>query len=212
MRSIGFALFLAIAGCGAESEEAPSDRAGPGNALFDPSLATEQAPATFRARFTTTDGDFVIEATRAWSPAGVDRLYNLVRMGYFHDTPFYRIDRGFVAQFGFHWQKRVNAAWNTAFIPPENAKVSNDRRTLTFAQRDPATRSVQFFINLRDNPNLDSKFPPIARVVEGMDVVDRLYSGYGSAPEQKRIANEGITYLQKEFPHLDYIKSAKILD
>ena len=55
-------------------------------------------------------------------------------------------------------------------------------------------------------------FAPFGRVIDGMNIVDQIFSGYGEAPDQKRIELEGNAYLEKEFPNLDYIKTASILE
>jgi len=212
-RLSGLLLALVLAACGSgEPEDQSPSATGGGSPLLDPSLATERAPDMFRARFVTTKGDFVIKATRNWSPAGVDRLYNLIRIGYFHDTPFYRVMPGFVAQFGCHWQKKVNAAWEAAYIPVEPNRVSNMAGTLTFAARRGGRRSVHLFVNLANNAKLDEQgFPPVAIVEEGMQVVQSLYSNYREGADPKRIANEGSAYLQENYPNMDYIKKAELL-
>jgi cyclophilin family peptidyl-prolyl cis-trans isomerase len=169
------------------------------------------APDTFRAAFETSKGPFVVEAYRDWSPAGVDRLYALVENGYFTDVRFFRVVRGFVAQFGMHGDTTLNSRWRERAIPDEPPRHSNERGTITFATAGPDTRSNQLFINLGDNPQLDNAFTPIARVVEGMDVVDQLHSGYGESPNQERIGLEGNAYLIRSFPKLDFIRSARVV-
>lgn len=216
MRDTALGVLLALTtlvACGAEPTSPPKPPpVVETNPLLNPDLATKRAPDKFRARFTTTKGEFVVEAQRSWSPAGVDRLYNLIGVGYFHDTPFYRVMPYFVAQFGFHSDKQVNAAWNGAFLPAEPNRVSNMKGTLTFAQRRPDERSAQFFINLVNNAKLDRMgFAPVAIVVEGMDVIERVYSNYGASPSQKRIANETLAYLNENYPSMDYIKKAELL-
>ena len=205
-------LFL-LAACG--SEQAPSDTAPARkkDALLDPALAFEKAPDEFRARFKTTKGDFVVRAKREWSPNGVDRFYNLIRIGYYQDVPFYRMMPGFVAQFGFHWNPKVNAAWARATIPDDRNRVSNFRGFLSFASKGPNTRTCQMFINLSNNANLDRMFPTVAEVVEGMEeVVVKLNDEYRDAPEQERILAKGSAYLDENYPRLDYIRSAEIIE
>lgn len=189
-------------------------------ALTNPALANQTAPDSFRVRFETTKGDFVVEATREFSPAGVDRFYNLVKIGFFEDVAFFRVLDDFVVQFGIHGDPDVALAWQDATIPDEDTVASNKPGYLTYAKGGPDTRSTQFFINLVDNgPILDGKgFPPIGRVVEGMEVVGSLYSGYGEGapmgrgPSQAKITSMGNNYLQDEFPELDYIKKAELVD
>lgn len=191
------------------------------DALKDPSKLTEEAPATFKAKFTTTKGDVVVEVHRDWAPKGADRFYNLVKNGYYTDIAFFRViqsPRKFMAQFGIHGDPVIGAAWREARIQDDPQKESNTRGRITFATAGPNTRTSQLFINYGDNSNLDSMgFAPFGEVVSGMDVVDSLYSGYGEGaprgrgPDQGRLQAEGNTYLKAEFPELDYLKSASIV-
>lgn len=184
-------------------------------AMLDPSKATEKAPETFRAKFETTKGDIVFECTRAWAPNGVDRFYNLVKIGFYDDVALFRVAKGFVVQWGIHGNPKVSAAWQRANIPPDPVKQSNTRGMLTYAMAGrPDTRSTQVFINYADNKSLDSQgFAPICKVVEGMAVADSFYSGYGEAvtEEQGPITMQGNAYLKEKWPNLDYIKTATIV-
>jgi peptidyl-prolyl cis-trans isomerase A (cyclophilin A) len=199
----------------------PATSPAPGQphpALANPGLATEKAPDKFKARFTTTKGDFTLEVTRDWSPLGADRFYNLVKIGYFTDIAFFRVIDGFMAQFGIHGDPQVSAKWRSANIQDDPVKESNVRGNVTFATAGPNTRSTQFFINFGNNVNLDKMgFSPFAKVVEGMDIVDSIYKGYGEGaprgrgPDQGRIQGEGNAYLKASFPNLDYIKGVTIV-
>ena len=180
----------------------------------DPAKLTEKAPETFKAQFDTTKGKFTIEVTRSLAPGGADRFNNLVRSGYFTDIAFFRVVPGFMCQFGIHGDPNVSAKWREATIPDDAVKGSNTRGTITFATAGPNTRTTQLFINFGNNAGLDGQgFSPFGKVSEGMDVVDKINSEYGeNAPdEQGRIQNEGNAYLKKNFPNLDYIKSATIV-
>ncbi len=175
-------------------------------------------PEVFRVKFETTQGDFVVEATRAWSPHGVDRFHELVRMRYFDEGRFYRVLRGFIAQFGVHRDFNVHATWRNFFIVDDPPRQKNLRGTLTFAKSGPNTRSTEIFINLAANAVLDDQsFVPFGKIVEGMEVIDKLYSGYGEMrPEGKeidagRVEEETNEYLVPRFPKLDYIKRARLL-
>jgi len=211
-------LFAAVAIVQAEDarkEEKPST-ASPG--FTDPAKLTEKAPETFKAQFDTTKGKFTIEVTRSLSPNGADRFYNLVRSGYFKDIAFFRVIPGFMCQFGIHGDPNVSAKWRAAAIPDDPVKGSNTRGTITFATAGPNTRTTQLFINFADNSNLDGMgFSPFGKVTEGMDVVDKINGEYGEGaprgrgPDQGRVQGEGNTYLKKDFPNLDYIKSATIV-
>ncbi|MBK9138847.1 MAG: peptidylprolyl isomerase [Verrucomicrobia bacterium] len=185
---------------------------------MDPAKLTEKAPETYRVQFDTTKGKFTVEVTRSLSPNGADRFYNLVRAGYFTDIAFFRVISGFMCQFGIHGDPKVAAKWRGAPIPDDPVKGSNKRGTLTYAMAGPNTRTTQFFINFADNTRLDTMgFSQFGKVVEGMDVVDKINAEYGEGaprgrgPDQSRIQMEGNAYLKKEFPNLDYIKSVTLL-
>ena len=178
--------------------DAPPAAASARDALMDPQSPDMrvEAPATYRARFETSIGPFVIEVTRAWAPGGADRFYNLVRHGFFDGTRFFAIA----------------ARWRTAVIPDDQVKQHNTRGMLTFATGGMNTRTTQMFINFGDNNRLDEQgFAPLGRVVEGMDVVDRIYSGYGESPDQNMIQMRGNAYLAGQFPKLDTIAHATIV-
>ncbi len=189
-------------------------------ALLEPAAARETAPATFRVRFETTAGDFSVECTREWAPNGVDRFYNLVKLGFFDDVAFFRVVRDpvpFVAQFGIHGVPDVASKWANANIAPDAPKKSNTRGKLTFAMADnPGTRSTQLFFNYGDNRRLDGMgFAPVCEVAgDGMTVVDKLHAGYGESitDRQGKIMSSGNEYLKKEWPKLDYIKSVRLED
>ena len=186
----------------------------------DPGKLTEKAPDTFKAQFITTKGKVVIEVTRSLSPNGADRFFNLVKSGYFTDIAFFRVVPGFMCQFGIHGDPAVSAKWRGANISDDPVKGSNTRGTITYAMSSaPNSRSTQFFINFKDNTFLDRMgFAPFGKVTEGMDVVDKINGEYGDMPQQGgngpdpgHIEMEGNSYLKKNFPNLDYIKSASIL-
>ena len=188
--------------------------------LLDPSKAVETAPDTYKVKFETTKGDFVIQVKRGEAPVGADRFFNLVKIGFFNDVAFFRVIDGFMVQFGLHGEPAVNKKWRAAQIDDDPVKGSNTRGMVTFAkQSSPNTRTTQVFINFKNNANLDGMgFAPFGEVVEGMDIVDSLYKGYGEGaprgrgPAQGRIQSEGNRYLKKDFPELDYVKSASIVE
>ena len=196
-------------------EPTPAASAQPAAA---PAAAQDQTPAVFKAKFTTTKGDFIIEVHRDWAPRGADRFYGLLKQGFFQDLAFFRVIEGFMVQFGIHGDPAVSAKWRDANIPDDPAAGhSNSRGMVTFATAGPNTRTSQMFINFGNNGNLDGMgFTPFGQVVEGMEVVDSLYKGYGEGapqgmgPDQGRVQNEGNAYLKRDFPKLDYIKSAQL--
>lgn len=186
-------------------------------AMKDPAQATEQAPDTFKAKFETTAGDFTIACTRDWAPNGVDRLYNLLKIGFYNDVALFRVVQGFVVQWGIHGNPEVSKHWRSANIPPDEVKESNKRGYLTYAMAGrPDTRSTQLFINYKDNSNLDRMgFAPICKVTAGMEsTVDKIYNGYGAAAgkDQSRIQTKGNGYIRRKYPKMDYIKKAYVLD
>ena len=212
---LGLALLWGCAGDASDDTEGP-DVTSP---LMRPAELAETAPDVFRARFQTNEGAFVVEVNRAWAPNGADRFYVLVKNGYFDGARFFRVIEGFMAQFGMHADPYVTAAWRNHPIPDDPVAQSNLRGNLTFAATGlPDSRTTQVFINLVDNANLDEMgFAPVGQVVEGMDVVDNLYSGYGEAapmgsgPLQQNIAARGNAYLSENFPELDYVEQASIV-
>jgi peptidyl-prolyl cis-trans isomerase A (cyclophilin A) len=182
--------------------------------LLHPSSLHAKAPATYRASFATTKGTFVVTVHRAWSPRGADRFYNLVQAHFFDGVTFFRVLEGFVVQFGISPDPAVSAAWQNADIKDDAVKSSNTPGSVTFADAGPDTRSTQVFVNLGNNAGLDGQgFSPFGRVTAGMSVVNKLYGGYGEAPShaQQQITEQGNAYLQKAFPKLDHIRTARIL-
>jgi len=173
----------------------------------------------FAVRFETSRGSFTLEAHRAWAPRGVDRLYQLVQNRFFDNTRFFRAVTGFMVQFGVSGDPGVNAAWEQLAIPDDSVAQSNKRGYMSFAMAGPGTRTTQVFINLVDNTALDGMgFSPIGVVTEGMAVIDSLYAGYGDGPpagfgpDQMRIMREGNAYLEREFPKLDFIRTASLVN
>jgi peptidyl-prolyl cis-trans isomerase A (cyclophilin A) len=186
----------------------------PPKQLLEPDKATEKAPATFKAKFETTKGDFVVEVTRAWAPIGADRFYNLVKLGFFDEVVFFRVVEGFVVQFGIHGHPEVAAVWREAKLKDEPVKGSNKKGYLTYAKSGPNTRTTQMFINFKDNAKLDKMgFSPFGKVVEGMEVVESLYKKHGEYPskQQQNIQQKGNPWLKKMFPELDSIKKATLV-
>jgi peptidyl-prolyl cis-trans isomerase A (cyclophilin A) len=175
-------------------------------------VATPPADS-FRVTFETSRGPIVVAVQRSWAPKGADRFRELVQAGFFDDDRFFRVVPGFVAQFGINDKPKVNDEWDGKRIVDDSVKQSNRRGTIVFATQGPNTRTHQLFINLADNERLDRMgFAPIGRVVQGMAVVDSLYSGYGDSPDQQFIQTIGNSYLTRTFPKLDYIKTAKITE
>ncbi len=209
-------LLLPMAGAVAQNKQAPKpDPKAVKEKLKDPSKLKDKAPDTFKVKFETTQGDFVLDITRSWSPNGVDRFYNLVKYGFFDGVKFFRVVPNFVVQFGIHGDPDLATKWLKSNIPDDKVVQSNKRGFITYAKSNaPNSRSTQLFINLQDNQGLDSMgFSPFGKVSKGMEVVDKLYGGYGEqlTQLQGQIAAEGNKYLEKEWPKLDGIKKATIV-
>ncbi len=191
---------------------------GASKSLLNPTALKETAPATYNVNFDTSAGSFVVTVHRDWAPNGADRFYNLVKNGFFDDARFFRAIPNFMVQFGIHADPAVSKVWRDARLPVDKVTQSNERGYITYAMGgSPDTRTTQVFINFRNNSNLDKMgFAPFGQVTSGMDVVDKIHTGYGEGapsgkgPEQGRIQAEGNAYLMKSFPKLDYIKSATI--
>ena len=198
---LSFVLFAAMAACRSKPKEI-----GP-------------APESFRVKFATTKGDFVILVHRDWSPRGADRFYELAKMHFYDDNYFFRVLPGFIVQWGINGDPKVSKDWSVLTIGDDPFKVSNKRGTVTFATSGANSRTTQVFVNLNDNARLDSSgFTPFGEVSEGMSVVEHLYSGYGegapqgSGPDQNAITDIGNAYLEEHFPSLDRIKKTQVLE
>jgi peptidyl-prolyl cis-trans isomerase A (cyclophilin A) len=178
-----------------------------------------KAPERFEAVFTTTKGLFTIEVNRKWSPLGADRLYQLFKTGFYRGNAIFRVQKGYVVQFGISDSAAVNAFWEKHPLRDEPLKVPNLSGTLSYARDSTDTRTTQLFINLKDNFKLDTVyyhgvrgFPPVARIISGRETVDSLYGGYGFEPAnyQDSVMLFGNKWLLKQFPELDFIIDAKI--
>lgn len=191
--------------------EMKKEAAKPKGDLTNPASLNEKAPEQFLAKFETSKGPFVVRVERAWAPLGADRFYNLVKNGFFDENRFFRIVPNFIVQFGISGDPKVAAVWEAARIADDPVMRSNTAGYLTFATAGPNTRTTQLFINFGQNSSLDSQgFAPFGRVTEGMDVVTKLFAGYGERPDQGMIQRSGNAYLKSQFPNLDYIKKATI--
>jgi len=223
--AVAFAVALALTACGREggdrtAQAAPDSQAAPVHPLLNLRAMSDTAPPTYRVAFETTAGPFVVEVRRDWAPRGADRFYNLVQAGYYDSMYVHRVIPGGIAQFGFYRDPQINAVWLKKPVGDDPMiGNSNKRGTITFAHSGMNTRTAQVFINLSDNPQFDDdKFVPFGTVTEGMDVVDKLYSGYGElmpegkGPDPGQTAYRGNAYLQEGFPQLSEIVSARIVD
>jgi peptidyl-prolyl cis-trans isomerase A (cyclophilin A) len=187
-------------------------------ALLQPATLRAKAPAEYNVKFVTTAGEFTVKVTRAWAPNGADRFYNLVSHHFYDGGAFFRVLPGFMAQFGLSAYPEVSKVWETATIKDDPIVQSNHRGFVSFATAGPNTRTTQVFINYGNNEALDkSGFSAFAVVSDGMEVVDKLYNGYGEGapdghgPRQDLIGTGGRVYLEKSFSKLDTIRSATLV-
>jgi len=212
-----FLVLVAIvwaAACGTE-EQLRAER------LLDPdhSVWSMPAPDSFDILVASTKGDFVMRAWRNWAPIGVDRLYQLARHGFYDDSRFYRIRAGFIAQFGIPGDPDVTRAWAGRTLPDDPVRESNTRGTYAYAMTGPDTRTTQIYINYADNSRLDADgFAPLGRIIEGMEVVDRLYAEYDETSgggmrggQQGPLLEFGNAYLDREYPNLDRLIRATVI-
>jgi peptidyl-prolyl cis-trans isomerase A (cyclophilin A) len=174
-------------------------------------------PDVYKVKFETSKGDFTIEVTKAWAPLGAARFYKLVQKKFFDNARFFRVISGFMVQFGIPADPAMNAGWPN--LRDDKVTQSNARGTITYAMAGPNTRTTQLFINFGNNASLNGQgFAPFGKVVEGMDVVDKIYSGYGDmpamggrGPDPEKIQQLGNKYLEAGFPKLDFIKTARVV-
>ena len=209
---LGTALLVALASCASP----PPPLNLPGDPFF-----SAVAPDSFDVQMETTKGPLVVRVKRDWAPRGADRFHALVRGGYYDGQAFFRVIRGFVAQFGLHGDTAVSAAWKENRLPDDSVRAENVRGTLSYARAGANTRSTQLFFNLGDNRRLDAAngfgFAPIGRVVEGLPVLDQINAEYSgpagdqAGPNQDSIAVRGDAYLLERFPRLDRIERARVV-
>jgi cyclophilin family peptidyl-prolyl cis-trans isomerase len=183
--------------------------------------AASRGPDDYRVRFDTSKGTIVIQVHRAWAPIGADRFYELVTSGYYDGARFFRVVKDKWAQFGIAGDPAVAQRWRTKTIPDDPPHgVSNTKGRIAFAFAVANGRTTQVFINLADNSATHDKEPfvPFGEVAEGLDVVDGLNSEYGEtsgsgirAGHQDPLFEGGNDYLQRNFPRLDYIRTARVL-
>jgi peptidyl-prolyl cis-trans isomerase A (cyclophilin A) len=212
---------ISLVACGVALAQAPAPSAAKKAAaapavaapnLLNPASYKAKAPDVFKAKITTSKGDVIIQVNRGWAPMGADRFYNLIRANFYKDASFFRVVPGFMVQFGIPARPDVAAVWERARLIDDRVLQSNKRGTITFATAGPNTRTTQLFINFGNNTFLDGQgFAPFGEVVEGMDVVDKIFSGYGETPNQGLIQSQGKAYLDKNFPNLDRILSTTVM-
>lgn len=210
MRTLLAIMAVALAGCSSSGtkSEAPQK-----------TVERKQPPEKYRVRFDTTQGPFVVEVVREWSPRGADRFFELVEGKFYDGARFFRVKPKFVVQFGISPDPKANELWRQLRFPDDPVKQSNLRGFVSYATDGPNTRTTQVFINLVDNKQLDKRgFSPFGKVVEGMDAVDQFYS-YGEVqslggggPDTAKMETLGDDYIQRGFPRMDQIKTARVIE
>lgn len=176
--------------------------------------AAAKDPEIFKVKFECSNGEFVVECHRDWAPIGAERFYQLAKSGFFDEARFFRVVPDFVVQFGIAADPEIQAEWRNKPMKDEAVKASNLRGTLTFAKSAmPNSRTTQLFINLKDNTFLDNQgFSAFGKIIRGMDVVDSINDEYREKPDQQMIQQRGNEYLVENFPNLDYIKKAVLIE
>ena len=226
---VGFAgalVFFISSGCARPTSSVATSAPSAANRealLLDPTNAEwrKPAPPISHVRFETTKGVFVVELVREWGPIGADRFYNLARLGYYDDTRFHRVNKNYIAQFGLHGNPVVNTAWKDQYLKDDPPRSHNKRGTFAFAMKGataPNTRNTQIYFNLADNARSDGEpFTILGTVIEGMSVLDSLYSGYGensgSGVRQGRqgpLAEGGNAFMDREYPLLDRVRHVTV--
>ena len=193
---------------------APAETKPPEENKTASSALPAKAPGVYKVKMDTSKGMVVMECHKAWSPKGSDHFYDLVKIHFYDGVRFFRVIRGFMAQFGINGDPNTDKTWADANIiddPP--AGQHNTRGMVTYGRTGaPNSRSTQLFINYANNSRLDPDgFTPVCMVTSGMEAADEFWAGYGEAPDQGMMHAQGNAYLAAQFPHLDYIKTATIV-
>ncbi len=183
-------------------------------------LLTKQAPDSFFVRFVTTKGNFTSISKKIWSPKAVNRFYQLVSSHYYDSNAIFRVQTGYVAQFGISNDSLQNKFWDNHKVADEPVVEKNTKGTISFARGGPETRTTQLFINLKNNTKLDTivaagivGYPVVAKIIEGVDVTNKFFGEYGFEPAQKQdsISRYGNAYLKRRYPKIDYILKAELV-
>ncbi|MBM3793759.1 MAG: peptidylprolyl isomerase [Acidobacteria bacterium] len=205
------AFLIAAVALAAQTAAKRGPAAPAANKLLTPAALNEKAPEQYRARFTTTKGQFVIRVVRNYAPLAADRFYNLVKNGFYDGTAFHRVHPGFVAQFGLHPNPAIQARWEKAKLKDEKVVKSNLFGWVAFAADGADGRNTQIYVSLKDNKSLDGQgFPPFGDIEKGIGVFATIYGGYGDKPNQQTIVRQGAAYLKRSFPQTDYVTKAVI--
>jgi len=193
-----------------DGSEAPSPVADSPAAEVSDDVPVEDP---YQVKFETSKGDVLVQVHPEWAPRGAARFKNLVESGFYDETRFFRVVPGFMVQWGINGDPAVQANWRDNTIPDDPVRQSNTKGKITFATSGPNSRTAQVFINYGDNSFLDGQgFSPFGEVISGMDVVESINAEHGENPSQGAIQSRGNEYLNSEFPSLDYIKKATVIE
>jgi peptidyl-prolyl cis-trans isomerase A (cyclophilin A) len=188
-----------------------------GPSLLNPASLNATAPATFTAKFVTTKGTFTVKVTRAWSPIGADRFYNLVVNHFYDNQPLFRVIPHRWVQWGINMTPKIARIWQHAYIkddPPVGQH--NAKGLMSFANSSAKnSRTTQIFMNMGTNTSLDNVhgFTPFGKITSGIDVFGKLYAGYGEGPSshQNYLVAYGGHWVHINYPKLDWITSATVV-
>ena len=138
---------------------------------------------TVAVKLETNMGDIIIELNETLAPITVDNFLTYVEEDFYNETIFHRVIANFMIQGGGFEMDMVRKQTHSAIVNEAENGLKNNRGTIAMARTsNPNSATSQFFINHKNNPNLDyvdSRNPGytvFGKVVEGMDVVDKIAS------------------------------------
>jgi cyclophilin family peptidyl-prolyl cis-trans isomerase len=179
----------------------------------------QTSDSNYTVRLETTKGAIAVAVHRDWAPRAADRFHELVTARYYDDSRFFRVVKGQWAQFGIAADPKLATAWRTRTFADDPRRQSNTRGRVAFAFAVPNGRTTQVYISLRDNSYQDEQgFVPFGEVIAGMDVADALNGEYGESAgggirggRQQPLFDGGNAFLDREFPRLDRLLTARVL-
>ena len=148
----------------------------------------------------TTAGVVMVEVYPQAAPNAVERFLELVKSGFYNDTPVSRVVPGFVAQFGVNWRE-PHKQWENKTFDDDPSLFALERGTLAFAKAGIDNNSTQVFINYAENNRLAVRmynFTTFGKVVSGMELVDMFVEvgEPGMGLDQERLWLDGGAYLE----------------
>ncbi len=143
-------------------------------------LSSSAMAKTERVELMTSEGSIILELYTDKAPKSVANFIKYVRTRFYHETLFHRVIPGFMIQGGGFNIEGERKPTKAPIVNEADNGLSNERGTIAMARTsDPHSATAQFFINHADNPFLDRNtsnfgYAVFGRVVEGMDVVDKI--------------------------------------